>query len=251
MDISVGAFLKARFQEMKDKNPRFSLRSFARKLEISPGAVTELMQDKRPLSSYYAAKISRCLSLSEDESAFLLSNIEAKARKFSFDKTLREQELELMTGWEHYAILNLMKTADFQSNSRWIAERLALPLSTVERCLETLENLKIIAKKDGQWVRICQSISTSAEIPSKALVDSHQQDLLKAIEVLQKTPPQVRSFSSSTMAINVEKLSSAKQLIKEFRHRLSMLLEEGEKQEVYTLCVQLFPLTELKISTEE
>ena len=52
-----------------------------------------------------------------------------------------------------------------------------------------------------------------------------------------------RDFSGITMAINVEKLDEAKEMIRAFRRKLCKFLETGKKTEVYTLRVQLFPKT--------
>ncbi len=45
------------------------------------------------------------------------------------------------------------------------------------------------------------------------------------------------------MAVDSEKIPEAKILIKEFRQKMSALLESGKKDEVYQLAVQLYPLS--------
>jgi uncharacterized protein (TIGR02147 family) len=161
----------------------------------------------------------------------------------SSQKIIREAELQMMASWEAYAILNLMKTNGFKSEPEWIAKRLGITIGKVEECFEILSRLGLIVAKRGKWVRTFESLNTSQEIPSAALVHAHKQDLLKAIQVLEQTPPSVRSFTSTTMPIDLSKLDQAKKLIAKFHRQMCNLLESGDREEVYNLNVQLFPMT--------
>lgn len=240
---SLGSFLQYKLSEIQKKNPRFSLRSCAAKVDIAPGAFAELLHNKRPLSDFYAEKIATGLELSPTEKDLLFSFVAARSRRMLSQKIIREAELQMMASWESYAILNLMKTNGFKSESEWIAKRLAITASKVEECFEILSKLGLIAVKRGKWIRTFESLNTSQEIPSAALVHAHKQDLLKAIQVLEHTPPSVRSFTSTTMPINLAKLDQAKQLIAKFHRQMTNLLESGNQEEVYNLNVQLFPMT--------
>lgn len=243
---SPGQFLKEKLNQIQKKNPQFSLRSLASKAGIGPGALSELINGRRQLSDFYAEKLAQSLNLNPEEKRILFSFVGTRSRKFSKQKVLAENELQLITGWEHYAILNLMKTEDFQSSTEWIAARLGLTEGRVQQCLEILSSLHMIYRHGEEWIRNHNSLTTTREIPSRALVEAHKRDLLKAIEVLESTTPNVRSFTSVTMPVNVEKIAEAKELIREFRRKLCHLLEQGSKSEVYNLNIQLFPMTKLE-----
>jgi hypothetical protein len=45
------------------------------------------------------------------------------------------------------------------------------------------------------------------------------------------------------MAVDPALLPEAKDMIKKFRRRLSRFLESGKKKEVYTIAIQLFPVS--------
>lgn len=243
--LTLAQFLKAQLKKVQKKNPRFSLRSFARKAGISPGAMADLTQGKRALSEFYASKIADGLNFSGEEREVLFSFVATKSRKFIIDKTLTEEQMSLITQWHHYAILNLMKTKDFQSSPEWIAERLGLRTLVVEESLALLLRLGLIAWSKNSYKRVFHNLLTTVDIPSKALVAAHKNHLLKAIEVLERTQPSARSFTSITMPVDVRKLEEAKKQIRNFRQRMSLLLE-GEPREVYTLSIQLYPLTPLR-----
>ena len=46
-----------------------------------------------------------------------------------------------------------------------------------------------------------------------------------------------------TMAVDEMNLESARGIIREFRRKLCQTLEQGKKHRVYTLAVQLFPVS--------
>lgn len=61
---------------------------------------------------------------------------------------------------------------------------------------------------------------------------------------LEEIEVELRDFSSATVAIDLEKLPEAKTIIREFRQKMSALLRDGEKTDVYQLAIQFYPLTE-------
>ena len=165
-----GALLKNKLEEIQKKNPRFSFRSLAKKVGISPGCLNELMHGKRPLSEFYANKIVLGLELGAEERNEVYSLISTRSRKFAAQKTLAEKELELIASWEHFAILNLIRMKTFKPDPEWIAERLALPLEKVQQSLDLLLDLGFIKRKGNSIARSVASLATTTDIPSEALV---------------------------------------------------------------------------------
>ncbi|WP_413585221.1 DUF4423 domain-containing protein [Bdellovibrio sp. HCB274] len=242
--------MSAKLEDMQKKNARFSMRALAQKAGISPGRLNEIFHERRPLSNHYSEKIAYGLSLSQEDQATLSGFISVRAKRLSFQKVLEEQELRVITTWEPYAILNLMKTDDFDSSTEWIAKRLALSNEKVAECLELLQSLQIIKMKNGRWQRLPQQFTTTTDIPRAAIVQGHCAVLGKAQNALLTVPPAKRNFTNITIPTNVEKIEEAKQLITQFRHKIAMLLEDGPKTQVYNLSVQLYPLTDVSENTE-
>ncbi|MFS4458611.1 TIGR02147 family protein [Bdellovibrio sp. HCB2-146] len=239
-------FISSKFEELRKRNPRLSLRAVARKAGISAGRFSEIIAGKRKLSSYYADKIADAMRLSQNERNELFSYVETSSRKKLSSRVLQEREIAMITGWENYAILSLMKTQDFRSESEWIADRLGITKSQVEKSLGTMESLGIIKKNSLGYVRTSESFQTMSEIPSRHLRQVHHNELAKALEVMENTPVSVRSFSSATMPVNLNRLAEAKKMILEFQNSLMQFLEQGEKTEVYNFNMQLFPLTDVR-----
>jgi DNA-binding Lrp family transcriptional regulator len=242
----VSDFLKKKISEIQSKNARISIRSICLRAGISSGRMTDLLNGRRPLSEYYAEKLSFGLKLDRKDREDLYALITISSRKEIPRRALSENELAVVTGWENYAILNLLKTNVSETSQEWIADRLAISVERVAECIEGLLQLGLIKKTNEGLERISTYVTTSWDIPSDALKEAHRQVLHKSIETLATTEPKQRDYSSLTIAIDVAKLESAKELIGEFRKKFSRHLEPGPKSEVYNLSIQFFPLTRLK-----
>jgi uncharacterized protein (TIGR02147 family) len=248
--MTLNSFLSQKLEDVQKKNPRFSMRALAQKAGISPGRLNEIFHGRRPLSDHYLNKITYGLGLNHNDAATLAKFVSVRAKRMNSQKVLQQQELQMVTDWVPYAILNLMKTEDFESTPEWMAKRLALPVEQVQTCLDLLMSLKIIKWKNERLTRVPEQFTTTADIPSSAIIQGLSAHLNKATDVLANTPPPVRSYTTITMPTNVEKLEEAKQLIHQFRRKLCLLLEDGPKTEVYSLNIQLYPLTELASDKE-
>ena len=72
-------YLKSELERRLGQNSSYSLRAFARDLQISPGNLSEIVKGKRPLSKKNAQKIAGSLGLNPiEEEAFLALPQESK-----------------------------------------------------------------------------------------------------------------------------------------------------------------------------
>lgn len=235
--------LKSEFKVRSSKNSAYSLRAFARSLDLDSSTLSGLLSGKRKLSLKTAQRILDKLELTSVERKELLfgeTNFKVKSELSS--KTLQEDQLQIVSGWQHYAILSLLETQDFQSSVKWIANQFGLSVIDTRTALERLEKMGLIEFKDQRY-KLCQNgVMTTEGIPSGALKKAHREYIEKAIFSLENHATNERDISGTTMAISKAKLPQAKKLIQEFRKSLAELLESGKKEEVYRLNVQLFPL---------
>lgn len=232
-------------EKIRQKNPAFSLRAFSKKVGISPGRMSELMAGKRQMTFYYADRISDGLKLTDAEREELRAFSNVRGRKLANSRVLRDQEVEMLSSWEYYAILNVLNLNGIKKTSENIARRLGLPLDkTIER-LKTLQRTGYIEwnAESGAYKRIVRGLDTEVDVPSSALRQFQSQHIMKSLEVMHQVPVQLRDYSTITMSINPKKLDKAKKAIARFQDRISILLEDGDRTEVYDLTIQLFPLT--------
>jgi len=244
------------FEVRKARSSSFSLRAYARFLDLSPATLSRVLTSKRNLPLKKVEFISQKLNLdpirkaafkkSAEFSKVSLKGLSAVAVSALPSQVLDDQkDYNIIAKWEYYAILNLVKTNDFQFCPNWIGKRLNISISRVNRVLTELEERGLIEEVSGQIVRVDKNLETTQDVFSQALRDSHKENLKIAAEKIDQVSIEKRFFSSSTMAIDSDRLDEAKVLIREFREKLSELLSQNNLNEVYQFNLQLFPLTEV------
>ena len=89
------------FNERKEKNPRYSLRAFARSLGVSSGQLSEILSGKRPLSHKLARRISIALALTDSEGQRLLQLVSQQSQFLDIAsphaRQLSDEEIALMS----------------------------------------------------------------------------------------------------------------------------------------------------------
>lgn len=222
-------WLLGEFKRRKGKNAAYSLRSFSRAVQVSPGRLSEYLSGKRALSGKMALKIAARLGVQPQ-----------KNENFA---VLEDEVFAAISDWQHYAILSLMETKDFRADEKWIAKRLGISPLEVRETLERLLRLGLAKSEKGKLSPTNENLATTDDVANAALRRSHQQSLEQAIDALESVDVELRDFSSITMAIDSSRLPLAKKAIRDFRRRLMRLLEAGVADEVYNLNIQLVPVT--------
>lgn len=252
-------FIRRELEERSQLNPRFSLRAFARILDLSPSFLSEVLSEKRGLSVDVAANIGKKLGLSNHELAYFCDLVMEKhartdaARSIAQYKVSRQvhpkyyeiqlESFQVISEWYHYAILELTALKDFKSSPKWIAKKLGIKELEAKHAVERLMRLGLLKETRGKLTKTNKSIETPTDTPSEGLKRFHKSILVKASEALLTQDVNERDITAITMAIDKNKLKDAKAKIKKFRKHLCEFLESDEATDVYTLSVQLFKLS--------
>ncbi len=252
--------IQREFETRCRKNAAYSLRSFARTLVISPGALSQILSGKRIPSLKTAQGLLKRLGLSQDdEQTFLgslaqrqksrgLSRISPAIRKLASqwmpEQKVEIDDFEILSEWYHFAIFELTQVEGFQSDAAWIARVLDLPQPVVQSGIERLIRAGLLVEAEGVLRRSSQSLSVGTASPSKthaALRSYHRQILERAIRSLDQDPVEERCMRSLTVAVDPEQLPLAKEMIRDFVRSLAGALETGRPKRVYQLGVALYP----------
>lgn len=257
--------LRDHLHSIQQKNPSYSLRAFSKKLNLSPSALSEILNGKRKISKKMALMIYERLGANPLDIHELNTRFDQKKQNDGKNLTdLDELELEekeslkflelsadqfnVIEKWHHFALLSLIETNDFKASVEWIAKRLNITVSEVKLALERLERMGLINcnEKKTKISLTGGPLITSDDISNQAVKRSHYEDLKFAEGVLDNVNVVDRDFTAVTIAIDSKKLPKAKKMIREFQDRLSQFLEAGEKDEVYKMTFYLYPLTNLE-----
>ena len=227
-------------------NERYSLRAFAKSLSIPPSSLSEIMNEKRPITKRLSLKLGKALNMSSEHlEAFNTKDerTETECHQFALDS------FYIISEWYHYGLLQLLRTKDFENDSTWIAARLGVTPLQIEVAVERLKRIGIIKENEkGELEDITkgQTSHLKSNFTSEQLKGFQIEALEKAIESLKKVPIEFRDNTSMTMAINKDAIPYAKEEIKKFRRKLTKKLETfGEPDEVYQMAISLTPLTDI------
>lgn len=247
---SCASYLKKEFQERKRIDKKFSLRSFARFLDLSPSMLSQVMSGARSLSPKTAVKIAkRCGFPDEVKERFLsltlgadFNTVAVNSKDTDF-RTIEMDQFVKISSWKHYAILSLGRLRNVRLNSAWIASRLNISEAEAQAALDDLEAVRLLELKGDYYHSSGRSIRTRSDVPSKAIREFHSGLMDKAKESLNTCPVDARDITAVTMGINKKRMRVVKKRIKDFRRELMKYMSEGKQDEIYALQISLFPLT--------
>ena len=232
--------LSAKLCKSKLENPRTSQRSFALRLGISSGVLSDLLNQKRPITKKMALKLKSNLNLNSEEETQFLKVIDNQKINF---KPLPAESYELISNGLHFSILRALELSDAESNENWLSKRLNRTKTEIRSSLNRLFNLELITKKNDLWTTTENNLHTSDHIPSEAIQNNHKQSLDEAKSSLTSDPIDVRDFTSLTFNIDQDYLSDYTDAIRDFRKKILSISKNQNSNEVYKLSIQLFPMT--------
>jgi len=241
-------FLNDELVRRTSVNRAYSLRAFAKSLNLSSGELSEILRGKRKLSLKSANKISKALSLTSRETKHLYSFIENEQQmisdpnsKLNSHSNLPFQELKIshdqfdvISEWYHFAILNLADTKGFEWSYSSIAKKLNIKPFEVKMAIDKMVNVGLISKhvlKNGTTsYKICEDYIMSNEgIPSKAVRNYHRQILTKAIESLELQHISERDISGIGLTIDKKDIPQLKKDISDFQDMIIEKYSKGKK----------------------
>ncbi|UYL09046.1 TIGR02147 family protein [Bdellovibrio sp. SKB1291214] len=238
---TITEFMMNKFEELRKTNRRISLRMVAYKIGITPGRLSELIRGKRPLSEFYFEKISTGLGLNQDERQQLRSYISVTSRRFNSDRVLGVKSGHLMGGWEEYAILNLLRISNGNDDVKWIGERLGLTPEAVEQAITNLERMELVRHEERGLEIVHRRLITSYECANPESREYYRKHLEKAGQAMDLEVNS--SYTGVTLTVNPQQIPVAERMIERFRGRILRLLQQGTQSEVYSLNIQMFPLS--------
>jgi uncharacterized protein (TIGR02147 family) len=246
--------LRERLRAAVRRNPRFSLRSFAKQLGIDHSTLSQVLRGRRRLSARALEAVGKRMGLSEEavrsysqifrkkpNSRKLPENIQS----FHFDL----DTFQLLSVWHHYAILELTQVQGFKPDSRWIANTLGIAIEDVNIALQRLLRLGLLEMSEhDRWT----DKSGDAEFHSASLTEAacnqmNQEIHELAVQAIKRIPNEHRVHRQMIVALDSRRLPRLRALADEFMKELRSLVSESDgKDDVYQVEISFFPVTTLK-----
>lgn len=255
------AFLKQELEVRCKRNPRYSLRCFARDLGLSSSRLSEVMTGKSGISRERAKAIGILVGLENSRLDLFCDLVEAQHARSTIKRELAKKRLlkyeaphhtelqidtfRVISDWYHYAILELTYLPGFESTSSWISSSLGISPTEARLAVERLLRLNLLIKENGK-LRAREDFTTSTDgVPSDAIRKFHKQLLDKALAAIEGQPTHVRNFSSVILAFDSNKYDEAVDRLKKFRRQFNHEFSATKAADgVYCLGIQFFRLSE-------
>jgi uncharacterized protein (TIGR02147 family) len=259
--VSYRQILKDEFLARKENNRTYSIRAFAKHLELSPSFLSLVFRRKRHLSPEVATKVARKLNWSNQEQKYFLSLIEFEnpkteiSRADAIERILKYKDAKVkfasieadtfaaVSVWYHYAILSLLNTESEKHTTRNIARRFKLEKHEAETALHRLERLGLARLNGDTWSATHRHLQIKS-IPSSAIRSYHKQGLGLAAAALDQQSFEERDFSTMTLTMDPAYIQIARSKIQEFQAQMAELVCHSDTKHVYQMSIQLFRLTQ-------
>lgn len=131
--------LEKEFTRRKATNKRYSLRAFAKSLDLSISRLSEILNKKRNPSKKQLEKIGKILGGSW---TLQLTNINHYDSKTTFDK----EQFNLISNWIYLAILCFLKEQKKGFETKALSDNFSYSSLEMEKCLMTLSHMNLIKK---------------------------------------------------------------------------------------------------------
>ncbi len=256
-------FLKSAYVERRERNPRFSQRSFAKTLGLSPAGLNRILGGTKQLSLDRAVALAERLQLDERESEYfcLLVQLEhtrkpeLRASLLRRLKPFREQDpiqdlsvdyFKMISDWYHFAILEMIQTEGAKLTPAHVSRYLGISSIEASLAIERLQRLELIeVKEDGTAARLANRLIFESKVPNEALRKYNRQILEKAIECLESQTQAERIVGTETFAFDPAALGDAIKLTDQYLDSMQKLARASpQRRDVYQLSVQCFRLNQ-------
>lgn len=258
-------YLRSVWEEKHQKNPSFSIRSWAKKLGFESHAPLNLiLAGKRSLPKKRLPQFIESLGLSTAEGVYLEALIDLKnaksdsAKSYCLEKVARLRPRQAPSFHEitsfdvirdplHGTLVEMSELPGFRPEPKWIQRRLIehRTLKEIAVCLERLESVGLLKRSGDSLVRGQPLSSTTPDVKNIAVQEYHKRVCALATQALPAQPVEQRQFNGMALNIDPADLPAAKAALRAFVADFVTKFEtrSGTDAETYQLSLQFFALT--------
>jgi uncharacterized protein (TIGR02147 family) len=251
--------LKSEFETRKIKNQFYSIRAFARDLEIPASHLSRILRGQKNLSSDRAEVIAPKIFKQKGKQRLFIETVRSESAKsqkvrnhsekiLSTNMTLTEptnitdEKIFFLKNWYMVAILelsHLVKTLDIPT----VCLKLGIDKDQAQTAIDRLLKLGLLQFSNHKLIATETKFVSTTDIPSEAIRSFHKEMITQAIVALDEKPITERYITGQTVPIAKKDLQAFKDLILQFQKDISQLAKTSTADDVYQMNMQFFSLT--------
>lgn len=256
-------YLKFEFDARKKRRPHYSLRAFARDLDLSPSALSEYLSGKLTFSQERILQVSKKIQLRSVQTEHWLDLVKmesssskadrevaaakVKARASQEKGTIALELFQVISDWYHFALLELIEISPIYQDHKAAAKALGLDAKTVRESWERLIQVGLAEKREGIYKSSTLATFAGEDVPSAALRNFHAGLISKALVAQEEEPVEKKEFVSIVFSFRSDDLKAIKDEVYKFQVDLTnRYAQKKNKDSVYCLSTQLFNLVSAK-----
>ena len=261
--------LKAKFSERVATNSRYSLRAYARDLDISPSYLSQVLNGSRGLTAKSAASLFNRIGIpGSDQKIFTLEIKKEHARtektrqliQKQIDSSLQENHAHELTpemfasmsNWFTLVIFQLFHLKDAPLHSRiqftaYAEKKTGLPKEVIEHTITVLLELSLIKRAGKGLEPHHTTVWTTNGIPSSGIRQFHRQMIEQALNAIETQSLEERTLHSHQIPVLKSDVLQLNRDLLKFGNLILRKYGRAETRDaeiVYGLNLQLFKLSD-------
>ncbi len=241
----LGILLKKELETKKTSNPDYSLRKLGKDLGMNSGILSSIIAGKRKVSFELAEKVCAKLGMPPAEIVVMLAEPDI-SQKVSV-KIASKEYYEVLSKIEFTTLYALIKTSDFRTDVRWMAERLDISEDEIVEMIRKMVKIGVLKFNDESQLVRTDDVNLQHLTEVHETMDQLMLSILARASEYYKARDDFKSeFPLMTLAINSSKIFEFKKRNLKFLLECFEFLQEGEKDQVYSFSQQFFPLTKIE-----
>jgi uncharacterized protein (TIGR02147 family) len=254
-----GNFIAQELANRAARNSSYSLRAFARDLDISAATLSNVIAGKQGVSRDMADKISERICLPPSHRKLFVevaslssarSAAEKKKALAALDCLLHQTEavldiasFEIIQNPIHFTLLESLKIQNVGKTAEQLASFLGLKTADCEECLQRLICVGLIEVSGGVYRPVAASTHTFPEGGNLAVRNFHENLLSRAINSLSR-PVNERTVMNLITAVHKSDLDKINARVRDFMKDLEFELEAeaSPKDDVYAIGFYSFSM---------
>lgn len=236
-------------------NPAYSLRAFARDLQISASSISLILSGQQGLSGAKATYIANKIGLVGKERELFLLSVESSHSRNPNSKKLAQEKLtfaqayfekqrdHLLKNWLNLPIIEYVRSHPM-ADEQTLSSIFETSDQDIENILSSLQKEKILSRSKKKWSVNKNYMNFGDDVPSNIIRQFHKETLTRAMRAIEEQNVKERLVSTTIFNINPEKREDAFKSMAEFRKKfcVDFTADEdiNENSEVYTLAMQFF-----------
>lgn len=247
--LYVNDLIKNHLTQLKERNSALSLRSFAKRIGVSPATLSQALNDKRLMTRSTVKKVLvevapgdtkawGCLEFFQD---FYVT--ERRSIEEVIAQRIPGDELAFFKKWYHLAMVTFFDSVHYDGSIHSIAQYFQISFQEAQEAVERLKRLGIVEQKNDRLVNTSMFYFTDRSKLADSIHSSKTEALKNAVKSLEsKTSADISDFSMMFTVFDPALLPEAIAYIDKMKKGFVQKFKgKGDKSAVYQLSIQFMP----------